>query len=207
MHPIQRRLLELAATQNVFALGYRELGRLIDPDEPEHPQKVKHHFQQLVGAGLLRPKGEEERRKATGDHVQAIPILGSANCGAAAMLAEENVEGYLRVSTRLVPRRKGLYALRAVGDSMDRASINGRNIEDGDYVVVDSLQRNHRTNDIVVSSIDDLANIKRIVIDRANQQVALTSVSARKYPPIYIHPEETSYYVCGTVLDVVKAPK
>lgn len=203
MHPLQTKILDLATSRNLALMSYREIGRLIDE---EHPQKVKHHLQQLERAGLLSKSrdGTELRKSSLDSGIQAIPIRGSANCGPASLLADDNIEGYLRISTRIVAPRKGLFALRAVGDSMNRAAVKGKQIEDGDFVLVDPLRRSPRTNEIVVSVIDSLANIKKIVIDNANERVVLTSVSTNEYPPILIHPDETAYYICGTVVDVVK---
>ena len=58
----------------------------------------------------------------------SIPIVGTANCGPATLFAEQNFEGILRVSGRLIGRSRpdGLYAVRADGASMNRAQIGGR---------------------------------------------------------------------------------
>ena len=57
MHQIQAKIIELSKTKDVLALGYRPLGRLIGV---EKPQLVKHHVQQLLKKGLLKPKSRSD---------------------------------------------------------------------------------------------------------------------------------------------------
>lgn len=215
MHVIQEKLLRLSKGQNLGGLKLREIGRLIG--EPS-PQKVKHHLLQLEKKGLIRvdrSKGLIQRAEpgwvkgfAKKARLLSIPILGSANCGPAELFAEQNIEGYLRVSDTLLGRRKpsGLFALRAQGLSMNRANVRGKTIEDGDYLIIDSQDQTPRNGDIVVSVIDGTANIKKFVRDEENQQIALLSESTRELSPIYIH-EGDDYFVNGTVVQVIKKPK
>ena len=127
----------------------------------------------------------------------SIPILGLANCGDATMVAEARVEGTLPISKRLLPtsHTEGLYAVKAVGVSMNRASVNGKSIEDGDYVIVDGEDRNVKTGDYVLSVISGLANIKRFVEDKINKQVVLQSESTQYFPPIHIHEDDLDDYL------------
>ena len=111
------------------------------------PQKIKHHLNQLEKRGLIRidkiksviEKTEQGwvkglLRKA---RLLTIPILGSANAGPAELLAEPNIEGYLRVSSTLVGSHSNhkLFALKVSGPSMNRAEINEKKIEDRKSVV------------------------------------------------------------------------
>src|SRR5258708_984639 len=116
MHPLQKKLLDLMATHELGGKSLREIGDLLG--EP-HPQKIKHHLSQLELKGLIESdKGRGILRRP---HVEAshcseflnIPILGSANCGPAAVFAEEHIQGYLRISNKLVRHKPGLFALRA----------------------------------------------------------------------------------------------
>src|SRR5687768_9815285 len=155
MHPIQQKLLVLAKTMNLAEITLRDMAKRIRLPE-ESPQKIKHHLQQLQRKGLLtidRHAGTMKRAAnkptmtkgvlASDSALFSVPIVGSANCGPATIFAEENFEGILRVSSKLVGRAtpRGLYALKADGASMNRAVIGGRTIDDGDYVIVDSNQR------------------------------------------------------------------
>src|SRR3990167_2573345 len=123
MHVIQRKLLEASGNKSFENLTLREIGQLIGL---EHPQMIKHHLSQLVKKGLLDSKYRSlniDRSVTT--RLISIPVLGSANCGEPTRLAEENLEGYLRVSTSLLQDGStgDLFALKAVGDSMNKAKV------------------------------------------------------------------------------------
>lgn len=206
MHPIQDKLLGLATERNLGRLSYREIGKLIGE---KHPQKIKYHLELLERRGLIRSTadGITVSKTNTDENFLSIPIVGAANCGPATIFADENIEGYLRVSAKLIRRQEGLYALKAVGDSMNRANVRGKNIEHGDYVIVDSKVKAPQKNDYVVSVIGGVCNIKKFVRDNSNQQIILLSESSREFPPIYIHPDDTDYIVCGKLIDIMKTPR
>lgn len=212
MHILQKQLLELASRHNLGALKLREIAELLG--DPElHPQKIKHHLMQLKKNGLMmvdKKKGIIERVKESNalSKFIAIPIVGAANCGEATILADEHIEGFLMLSKGMIKKQRGIYALRAVGSSMNKADIHGNSINDGDWVLVDSEKREASTGDYVVSIIDGTANIKKFVNDKENKQIVLMSESADEYPPIYIHPQDfDSYMIAGKVTQVVKRPK
>lgn len=206
MHPIQQKLLELAAHHNLGQMSFRDIGKLIGE---QHPQKIKHHLDQLEKKGLIRSIAEGSAIKKTRQDagIVSIPILGAADCGPATIFADGNVEGYLRVSRRLITFSSGLFALRAVGNSMNKANIRGKNLEDGDYAIIDSRVRSPRNKDYVVSIIGGVCNIKKFIKDTANKQIVLLSESTQDLPPIHIHPDEADYFVSGRVVDVVKRPQ
>ncbi|HET7289946.1 MAG TPA: S24 family peptidase [Thermodesulfobacteriota bacterium] len=187
----------------------------------ESPQKIKHHLLQLQKKGFLiidRAKGMMERTDtkpswATGllhktNLLFSIPIVGTANCGPATIFAEENFQGFLRVSSRLIGRSRpdGLYAVKAGGSSMNRVNINGGSIDDGDYVIIDGNDLTARDKDVVVAIIENKATIKRFIYDKNNYQIVLRSDSSFDYEPIYIHPED-EFRISGKVIGVIKNPK
>jgi hypothetical protein len=52
-----------------------------------------------------------------------------------------------------------------------------------------------------------MANIKKLVIDRANHAIALISDSKTFHPPIFIHESDLeNYKVNGLVTSVIKLP-
>ncbi|PJE58092.1 MAG: hypothetical protein COU81_02585 [Candidatus Portnoybacteria bacterium CG10_big_fil_rev_8_21_14_0_10_36_7] len=216
MHIIQEKLIQLLEKKDVSGMTLREIGKKIG--EPDSPQKIKHHLNQLAKRGLIRfdKKNKEikkiESGKVEGTNLISIPILGSANCGEAVIFADEQKEGYLKVSSSLlgnipINRAKDLFALRALGESMNRANIEGNTIDDGDYVIIDKSKINPSNNEYVLSVIDGLANIKKIFKDEKNQQVVLYSESSQNYPPIYIHEDDFDrYLINGTVVRVMKQP-
>jgi SOS-response transcriptional repressor LexA len=210
MHILQEKLLRLATTHNLGNMTLREIGELIGE---KHPQIIKHHLNKLEQKGLVTI--DRERRiirrikastKPSGQLI-SIPILGSVDCGPATVFADENVQGFLNISSKFLRPKKGLFALKAVGHSMDRANVEGRSIEDGDYVIVDSEYRIPRNKDYVISVIDGVANIKRFIKDERNQRIILLSESTHDFPPIVIHPDDIQYLVCGKVIQIVKKPE
>lgn len=207
MHPIQQKILELAKTQDVLDIGIRPLGRLIGVDKP---QLVKHHLLQLQRKGLIKPKSREEIQQYF-KHVGTlqpsfidITVVGKANCGPATILAEENIEEYVKVSESLLRKRGNIFALIADGDSMNTAKINGTTpIEHKDYVLVDGDQRNPNNGDYVLSIIDGAANIKKFTRTK-DGNIALVSESTERFAPIYIS-EDDSFMINGKVIQVIKA--
>lgn len=186
----------------------------------ESPQKIKHHLTQLQKKGFVsidRFKGTMERSSpapamAAGlldktSRLFAIPVLGAANAGPANIFAEENFQGFLRVSGKLIGRSKptGLYALKIDGTSMNRAVVDGRRIENGDFVIVDSRAIDARTGDVVLALIDGRATIKRFIDDRENGQIVLKADSSFDYEPIYLHPSD-DFAISGKVVSVIKKP-
>ncbi|NJO24905.1 MAG: hypothetical protein HC867_02610 [Bacteroidia bacterium] len=88
---------------------------------------------------------------------------------------------------------------------MNRANIDGKNIEDGDYVIIDAVDKDVRSNDYVLSIIDEMANVKKIIINKQHNQVCLTSESTYNFSPIYIEESEAAhFYISGKVIQVIK---
>ena len=217
MHPIQQSLLALSKKQNLAMLSLREMAKNMGmPDES--PQKIKHHLQQLQKKGFLtidRAKGIMGKTSLSPSWAKgflnkasslfSIPILGTANCGPATIFAEQNFQGFLRVSNKLLARSKptGLYAIKADGSSMNRAEINGKKIEDGDYVIIDSSVKNPSDGDIILAIIDNKATLKRFIDDRENGQIVLKADSSFDYEPIYLHPDD-EFNINGRAIAVIK---
>jgi repressor LexA len=94
-----------------------------------------------------------------------VPLVGTAPCGAP-LLAEENQEAMIPVSTRLARPPHRYFLLRAQGDSM-----TDRGIADGSLVLV-RQQASADDGDVVVALIDDEATIKEL--RRSPTAIALT---------------------------------
>lgn len=217
MHLIQQKIVNLAQNNNLADLTLRKIGEMIG--EPGSPQKIKHHLNQLISKGLLRVSSDGKEIKKIEQGVDktskmvSLPIRGSANCGQPLLFADDVIEGYLKVSintlgNNLINKIKDLFVLKAVGNSMNRAEVNGKNnIEDGDFVIIDKNIGNLHNGDYVVSAIDGGANIKKIYVDKPGNQIILASESNQDFPPIYIHQDDYSdYLVCGRVVGVMKKP-
>lgn len=209
MHKIQENILKLLESKNLNGLTLREIGDFIDE---KFPQKVKHHLDQLEKKGFIKI---DKKNKTISKPISlankihgliSVPIVGSANCGPATIFANENIEGYLKISKNILNKCKNIFAIRAQGLSMNQTKINGKNIEDGDYLIIDSSDTTPSNGDIVLSVIDDMANIKKYLWDEDNNQVVLVSESTKDIPPIYIH-EDDSFMINGKVIQVIKKPK
>ena len=138
----------------------------------------------------------------------SIPIIGIASCGALDIFAEENFDGFLHISKRMISKSSpnGLFAIRARGFSMNLAEIHDNKIEDGDFIIVDKENKNIINNSIVLVVIDGMGTIKRFIRDRNNNQIVLKSDSSFDYEPIYLHPRD-DFFISGKVIDVIKKPK
>jgi len=206
MHKTQRKILDLSEKHSLNKLSYRKIGQLLGG---EHPQTVKYHMEKLEDSGLIKTStsldflNEFSEILKKQPHLIEVPVLGQADCGIAEAIAEQKIEGYIRVSEGIVKKFRSLFALRAKGDSMNNAFINGNSIEDGDYVLVDYSNNEPRNGDYVVSVMNDCANIKIFFQDKKTKRVHLLSKSKQQFPPIVIDADE-DFYISGKVIDVIK---
>ena len=141
-----------------------------------------------------------------------VPILGSANAGPASIYADGIVQGYLHISSSLLPpktSKEKLFALQVVGDSMNNARVNGKyKIENGDYVIADAGSFTPENGDYVISSFSRKVNIKRFYRDTEMDQIALMSESTKNYPPIIVGQDDSLEYLTqAKIVSVAKTPK
>ena len=109
-----------------------------------------------------------------------IPLVGSVACGSP-LLAEENIEAMIPVSTSLAKAGSKYFLLKAKGDSMNEAGIN-----DGDIILI-KQQPIANNGDHIVALIDDEATVKEFRVkgdivtllprstNPKHQQIILTS--------------------------------
>lgn len=210
MHSIQRRLLELSSKRDLSKMTLRETANEIGAPEVS-PSLLQYHFEKLEKLNLLFVDRKQQRQSRGDEHLEgpgtvSIPILGSANCGPASILATESPEGYLRISRNILKSSDGVIAVIASGSSMNNATVNTPTksvrapINDGDIVVVDTKARDV-TDGYVLSIIDGMANIKKLM--KRAYDIALVSESKDQdmYPPIIVSPED-DYMINGRVIMV-----
>lgn len=131
---------------------------------------VSNYVAEMKERGLLENDGSYRgvRTKLVDKMQQSIvylPVVGSIACGTP-MLAEENIETYLPVSSDFL--KSGRYfVLRACGDSMINAGIN-----DGDLVII-RKQSTAEEGQIIVALIDGEATFKRYYVDKTHKQIRL----------------------------------
>jgi len=100
-----------------------------------------------------------------------IPLVGTVACGTL-VLAEENIEGMIPVSTKLAKSPHRYFLLKAEGDSMNEKGIN-----DGDLVLV-RQQLTADNGDMIVALVDDEATIKEFY--RLGDMIVLKPRSTNK---------------------------
>lgn len=134
------------------SLGYRS------------PRSAAVIYESLNEKGILRRKRDGNFQFIKGaeeDNVRAqtvdVPLVGNISCGMP-VLAEENIEAMIPVSTKLAKPPHHYFLLKAKGDSMDQ-----KGIDDGDLVLV-RQQTTANDGDMVVALIDDKATIKEFRI-------------------------------------------
>lgn len=133
------------------------------------------------------------------DQTVQIPLVGNVACGVP-LLAIENIDAYISYdSSKLRGKSDDYFFLKAVGDSMDATSVNGKTIDDGDYVLV-KKQDYPDFGKRIVALIGENATIKKL--KQGDGHIILEPESnnpANK--PIYVF-EEIS--VQGVAEDVIK---
>lgn len=125
---------------------------------------VLRYLQELEETGIIErwsgARGIRLARAPSGTGaIVDVPIVGEAPAGPL-LDAEQNRIGLVRIA-RSRPTSDQLFLLRVRGDSMNRATINDRSIENGDLVLVRQTVV-AQTGDIVVALIEGQATIKRL---------------------------------------------
>ncbi len=155
------------------SLGYRS------------PRSASLIVNKLIKKGVLRRKedgglqfikslGDDTTRAQTVD----IPLVGVVACGVP-ILAQENIQAKIPVSTKLARPPHRYFLLKAKGDSM-----NQKGIDDGDFVLV-RQQITAKNGDIVVALIDNEATVKEF--HEAGETIILKPRSKNKqHQPIVL---------------------
>lgn len=135
----------------------RELMRELQYKSPRSIQDIldqltKKEIIKRTANGSIILRNDPETTKSHAQTVN-IPLVGTVSCGSP-ILAEENIEGFVAVSTAIAKKGIRYFLLHASGDSMNKAGIN-----DGDLVLV-KQQSTAESGDKVVALIDDEATIK-----------------------------------------------
>ncbi|EKE12571.1 MAG: LexA repressor [uncultured bacterium] len=128
-------------------------------------------------------------------NVISLPLYGLASCGEALVYADGGVaDDFLQISKSLFYKSdpKKLFAVKALGDSMNRNGIN-----DGDYVVFEKVEGTEDFNGkAVVAVINGMATIKRFK-KLGNGIIGLFPESTNNsHHPIYIS-ETDSIMIAG----------
>jgi repressor LexA len=174
-----RKVLKVGSTRTVFRyLQSLEAEGVIERDD----------------AGSLRIR----KPLSLGVRTKAVPLVGEVPAGPL-MVAEENVEGWLRLPESLVGSYSTkTFLLRIRGNSMNRARVGRDHIEDGDLVLVHQ-QSTADNGDIVVALIDGQATVKSL--KKKTGYWVLQPKSTEAHGPIVV---DSGFRVLGVVAKVLK---
>jgi repressor LexA len=124
------------------------------------------------------------KRPKTGLETVAVPLIGEAPAGPL-MVAEQNYAGWVRLPKKFLKPIDGkFFLLRVRGNSMNKATVMGEKIEDGDLALI-RQESSANPQDIIVALIDGAVTIKRLIgkpghwmlkpesTDPANQPIVL----------------------------------
>ncbi len=164
------------------------------------------YLNQLEEKGYIERTREDRGirlKELTSNMFVNIPILGMANAGTALSFADEYVEGYLKVSRKIVKSSKNVFAVQISGTSMNKAFVEGKTIEDGDFVLVNGDVKEYKTGDKVLVVIDGLATVKTFRSVDGRNIVLLPESTDPKHKAIFLTAED-NFVLNGKVIDVLK---
>ncbi len=152
------------------------------------PRSAVLALERLETAGLIRRLGRRIRLTSpslnanTSVSTVNVPLVGSVAAGAP-MLAKQNVEAVIPVSTALARPGSRYFLLRVVGTSMNQARVGGVSVDDRSIVLV-RQQESADDGQIVVALINDEATVK--ILERKNGVVILRPKSSDPHTPIVL---------------------
>ena len=163
----------------------REINEITDKSSPRSAVLV---LERLEKAGLIRRIGRRIRLTSSSLNANTsvstvdVPLVGSIAAGTP-MLAEENIEAVIPISTALARPGSRYFLLRVVGTSMNRAKVGGVSIDDGSIILI-RQQESADDGSIVVALINDEATVK--ILERKNGVVILRPKSSKSHTPIVL---------------------
>lgn len=176
----------------------RELMKEMDYKSPRSAAVI---LQNLIDKNILNKKEdgsiqfiqyEFNEEEVAREQTVKIPLLGTIACGLP-ILAEENIEAMIAVSTKLAKPSNKYFLLQAKGDSMNEKGIN-----DGNLVLV-KQQSSAENGDLVVALIDDEATIKELKINSDNV-LLLPRSSNKSHTPIIL---SRDFIIQGIVVSTI----
>lgn len=134
------------------------------------------------------------------ENIISIPLYGLASCGEALAYADDRADDYLQLSRALFnkPKTGELFAVKALGDSMDKDKIR-----DGDYVIFEKYgHQRELEGKIVVAVINGMATIKRYQKVEKNIIGLFPNSTNDAHNPIYLH-QSDSILIAGVFQKVL----
>jgi repressor LexA len=203
LKPAERKALTFIRNRIVHfgtAPSLRELAAELDYASPRSAMLI---IDRLIELGYVKRRADDRELQLlrmpleTPDRESTIevPLVGNAACGTP-LLAQENIEAMVPVSTLLARRGQKHFLLRAIGDSMNDAGI-----DDGALVLV-RQQSSADSGDVVVALVDDEATIKELR-KSADAVVLLPRSKNRSHKPIVLRRDfQVQGVVVATLPDI-----
>ncbi|OGI15052.1 MAG: repressor LexA [Candidatus Moranbacteria bacterium RIFCSPHIGHO2_12_FULL_54_9] len=164
------------------------------------------YLNELEEKGYIERTSEDRGIKLKGVTKETfldVPVFGMANAGTATMFADQYIEGYLKVSKRIVRDSRNVFAIQVSGTSMNKAKVAGKTIQSNDFILVDATWKHYNNGDKVLVVIDGLATVKTYRTVDGKNIVLLPESSDKKHKPIFLT-EDDEFVINGKVIDVLK---
>ena len=203
----QREVLEFVR-QFMTKAGYPPTVREIGAHFGFVPRSVFDHLKALERKGYLRRTASKSRSlqilESSGEPrpparalglglSRDLPILGRVAAGAP-LLAEQNVEGTLSISTEWVNGDEA-FLLKVQGESMV-----GAHILPGDLALV-RRQSTAESGEIVVAMVNDEATVKRVFFKK---DVIVLQPENPVMAPIQVRRGEKNFQIIGKVIGILR---
>jgi repressor LexA len=166
------------------------------------PMGVVSHLKALENKGQIRRLGNQARgiviidptKIREKDEIVNVPLVGNVACGMP-IWAEEMIEDWIPLSTKLVKSAQDVFMLRAKGDSMNLAGI-----DEGDYIVF-KKQNTAENGEKVVVLIGTDATVKKF--KNTGGRVVFEPMSTNSANKAII-PQAGTFMIQGKVIGVIK---
>ncbi len=199
-----KRVYALIRNRIVHGLDAPTLREINEVTKKSSPRSAVLVLDRLEKAGLIRRSGRKiqlvSQSLASNASISTVnvPLVGYIAAGMP-ILAEENVQALVPVTTALARPGSKYFLLRVVGTSMNQAKVGGAKIEDGSIVLV-RQQDCADDGDIVVALINDEATVK--ILEQKNGMVILRPKSSDPHMPIVL---SDNCIIQGVVVAVLPA--
>lgn len=199
-----KKVYALIRNRIVHGLDAPTLREINEVTKKSSPRSAVLALNRLEKAGLIRRSGRKiqlvSQSLASNASISTVnvPLVGYIAAGMP-ILAEENVQAVVPVTTALARPGSKYFLLRVVGTSMNQAKIGGAKIEDGSIVLV-RQQDCADDGDIVVALINDEATVK--ILEQKNGMVILRPKSSDLHTPIVL---SDNCIIQGVVVAVLPA--
>jgi repressor LexA len=193
--------------ENGYAPSLTELQEALDISTK---RGVVNHLIALEKKGYIFRTGEPRGIHMVGnddevvyDYLVGIPVLGYANAGTPLVSSEEENLGVLKVDREIIGKKGNLFSLIIKGDSMNLAEVEGKNISEGSYVIVQK-DVDIKNGDIVLAIVENSATVKRFKKEK-DMIVLYPQSSNPQNQPIYLD-RNTESLLNGKVIKVLDNP-